>query len=171
MLLPPAGTSEKEGNRLWQHCCVVPPLTVKRVTRYSKTITSSHNRTALTLSLQDYLIPQSTARSPGQGNTPYRWAGTGALRPMGEPLDDIIAIHSALVAADKVSRPPSLHAVTAPSIYTAVAEEAGQTPRRCLTGKFRLVWRFSLSRTQSQVLDKFDETKDTRKQICANCHN
>lgn len=96
MLLPPAGTGEKEGNRLWQHCCavrntaVVPPLTVKRVTRYSKTITSSHNRTALALSLQDYLIPQSTARSPGQGNTPYRWAGTRALRPMGEPLDDII---------------------------------------------------------------------------------
>lgn len=82
---------------------------------------------------------------------------------MGEPLDDIIAILSEPVAADKVIRPPSLHAVTAPSIYTAWAEEAGQTPRRCLTGEFRLVWRFSLSRTQSQVLDKFGETNKRKK--------
>lgn len=113
MLLPPAGSGRKRGKSalaalLCGTLAVPPPLTVKRVTRYSKTITSSHNRTALALSLQDYLIPQSTARSPGRGNTPYRWAGTGALRPMGEPLDDIIAILSEPVAADKVSRPPSL---------------------------------------------------------------
>lgn len=153
MLLHPAGSGEKRGKSalgstvVWNTACPAP-LTVKRVTRYSKTITSPHHRTALSRSLLDYLIPQSTARSPSRGNTPYRWAGTGAPRPMGEPLGDIIAILSGPVAADKVGPGPSLHAVTARSIYTAEAEEAGQTPRRCSTRKLRVSWALFRSRTQ-----------------------
>lgn len=145
MLLPPAGTGEKEGNRLWQHCCavrntaVVPSLTVKRVTRYSKTITSSHNRTALALSLQDYLIPQSTARSPVKAT---RLIGGPGQEPCGQWESPSMTSFSEPVAADKVCGRPSHHAVTAQSIYTVGAAEAEQTPRRCLTAKFRLVWRF-----------------------------
>lgn len=70
---PPLAVAKRREIGFGSVAAVVPPLTVKRVTRYSKTITSPHSRTALAISLQDDLIPQSTARSPGQGNTPYRW--------------------------------------------------------------------------------------------------
>lgn len=80
-----------------------------------KNNTSSHNAPALTLSLQHYLIPQSTARLRifwvvvkatrliwGLGLAPRH-----ALQPMGEPRHDIMAIFREAAAADKVS----LHAV------------------------------------------------------------
>ena len=132
----------------------VPPLTVKRVTRYSKTtrhptmhrayalltcITSSHNppRDRKIFSL----VVKATFLIGGPGARPGH-----APRPMGEPLRDIMAIFREAAAADKVG----LHAV-ALRVYT----HTGRRPADSDTG--------SRARTQYKS-GYFDKS-------LANCYN
>lgn len=149
----PLSAVKKKGKsalaRLLCGTLAVPPLTVKRVTRYSKTIRhpTMHRFYARLIALPhptihretENLMVKATRLIGGPGLAARR-----ALRPMGEPRHDIMAIFSEAAAADKVS----LHAVR-PRVYTQPGGgSTAHTLRRCLTGKFSLAARFSLSDSQ-----------------------